>query len=359
MVKPFVVWVVSCLIFIVFVSSSNVIPYTKTEASIRNVFLLVLFFVGILSYFIFLHRYSKRYGDFRTVAMAIFLVIASFFSLLTISNSSFLKYKQTEKKPDNTKVANFNLINPGITVGVTGDDVKIIQSALKSDPSLYPSGVVSGYYGNLTKEAVINFQSKYLLTESGTMDNQTTEKFNEVYGNQTRSYYLNLYPTNIPAPIYVDKQVNTTNTDPITNCQNPNCGQIQIRKSLCSDVTGYVCCQIGNTWTWYSSRDKCKQDQNNYYNQRVRYTVPTYAPLPTLKPWPTYPPLPTYAPMPTIAPYVYVPPTKSPDQCKSEVVSYYAGFLQSCNQYGGTSAYDACIEIYSNERSGALAQCGN
>lgn len=78
MIKPFVIWIVSCLIFSVLLSSSNIVPFTETEASIRNVFLLVLFFVGILSYFIFLHRYSKRYGDFHTVVMAIFLVIPTF-----------------------------------------------------------------------------------------------------------------------------------------------------------------------------------------------------------------------------------------------------------------------------------------
>lgn len=51
--------------------------------------------------------------------------------------------------------------------------------------------------------------------------------------------------------------------DPIITCRNTNCGPIKIRKSECSDTVGYVCCQLGDKWTWYASRAKCSEDQSN------------------------------------------------------------------------------------------------
>lgn len=85
-------------------------------------------------------------------------------------------------------------------------------------------------------------------------------------------------PTTIPLAPYKSEEY--IDPDPIVNCQNPNCGSIKIKKSLCSDTVGYVCCQIGDTWTWYASRNKCKQDQNSYQANNTYITPPerTYPP---------------------------------------------------------------------------------
>ncbi len=61
-------------------------------------------------------------------------------------------------------------------------------------------------------------------------------------------------PSTQPATSYIE-------SDPVISCQNSNCGEIKIKKSLCSDTVGYVCCQIGSAWTWYASRDQCASDQ--------------------------------------------------------------------------------------------------
>ena len=47
-----------------------------------------------------------------------------------------------------------------LQVGMTGTDVSALQTFLASDPSLYPQGLVTGYFGFLTKAAVSNFQSR-------------------------------------------------------------------------------------------------------------------------------------------------------------------------------------------------------
>lgn len=61
------------------------------------------------------------------------------------------------------------------------------------------------------------------------------------------------------------KGVQTNNeNDPIVNCQiSPECGggSRQMKKSECEQST---CCQIGDKWYFYLSKDKCLEDQKNY-----------------------------------------------------------------------------------------------
>src|SRR3989339_860825 len=45
-------------------------------------------------------------------------------------------------------------------VGISGTDVSALQAYLATDATLYPQGLVTGYYGFLTKSAVANFQSR-------------------------------------------------------------------------------------------------------------------------------------------------------------------------------------------------------
>ena len=44
--------------------------------------------------------------------------------------------------------------------GNSGADVTLLQTFLAKDPTIYPQGLVTGYFGSLTKSAVSNFQSK-------------------------------------------------------------------------------------------------------------------------------------------------------------------------------------------------------
>ncbi len=47
-----------------------------------------------------------------------------------------------------------------LQVGMRGSDVSSLQSFLANDRTLYPQGLVTGYFGYLTKSAVSNFQSR-------------------------------------------------------------------------------------------------------------------------------------------------------------------------------------------------------
>lgn len=54
-----------------------------------------------------------------------------------------------------------------LKVGARGADVTAMQTFLASDPTLYPQGLVTGYFGSLTKSAVSNFQARNGLTADG------------------------------------------------------------------------------------------------------------------------------------------------------------------------------------------------
>ncbi len=46
--------------------------------------------------------------------------------------------------------------------GAKSDNVKCLQEFLKSQgPDIYPEGIISGWFGFLTKTAVVRFQEKY------------------------------------------------------------------------------------------------------------------------------------------------------------------------------------------------------
>lgn len=60
-----------------------------------------------------------------------------------------------------------------IREGMTDADVRTIQELLASDPTIYPRGLVTGYFGPMTKEAIMRFQAKNGLDVTGLIDTET------------------------------------------------------------------------------------------------------------------------------------------------------------------------------------------
>lgn len=54
-----------------------------------------------------------------------------------------------------------------LQTGMRGADVTALQGFLAQDPTLYPQGLVTGYFGYLTKAAVSNFQSRNEISPVG------------------------------------------------------------------------------------------------------------------------------------------------------------------------------------------------
>lgn len=69
--------------------------------------------------------------------------------------------------PGNSATAATAKITQGWSFGQTGNEVKIIQTILAKDSSVYPEGLVTGYFGASTLAAVQKFQLKYGIAQSG------------------------------------------------------------------------------------------------------------------------------------------------------------------------------------------------
>lgn len=63
-------------------------------------------------------------------------------------------------------------------VGSRGENVTSLQTFLASNHDIYPRGLITGYYGLLTQEAVKQFQLAYDIQVDGTVGPITAEKIN-------------------------------------------------------------------------------------------------------------------------------------------------------------------------------------
>ncbi len=66
-----------------------------------------------------------------------------------------------------------------LSEGSSGEQVKVLQAALAADPTVYPQGLITGFYGPLTKMAVMRFQHEHDLPEVGAVGPQTLDALNQ------------------------------------------------------------------------------------------------------------------------------------------------------------------------------------
>lgn len=64
--------------------------------------------------------------------------------------------------------------------GISGDDVKNLQTYLAQDKTIYPEGLTTGYFGALTESAVKKFQTKYGVDSVGAVGPKTRAKLKEL-----------------------------------------------------------------------------------------------------------------------------------------------------------------------------------
>ncbi len=72
-----------------------------------------------------------------------------------------------------------------LAMGTKNNDVSRLQAFLASEKELYPEGLITGYYGSLTRAAVIRFQAKYGIAQVGRVGPETRAKLEEVFGKAT------------------------------------------------------------------------------------------------------------------------------------------------------------------------------
>jgi hypothetical protein len=75
-----------------------------------------------------------------------------------------------------------------LSFGMSSSDVRRLQTLLATKPEIYPEGLITGYFGQLTKKAVQRFQLNYKVVSSkydpgfGYVGPKTRTKLQEVFG---------------------------------------------------------------------------------------------------------------------------------------------------------------------------------
>lgn len=77
--------------------------------------------------------------------------------------------------------------------GARGEEVRKLQEFLSFNSVIYPQGLITGYFGPLTEEAVEEFQEYYAVLEPGLIEDE--ENFG-AFEEKTRNYIKNLFSFN-------------------------------------------------------------------------------------------------------------------------------------------------------------------
>lgn len=152
-------------------------------------------------------------------------------------------------------------------LGMRGSDVSDLQAFLATDASVYPQGLVTGYFGNLTAAAVSNYQSKNGLPRVGRVGPQTLALLNVHIGlgqgDQAGPVIgpITITATNVGATITWNTSENSTgtvyySTSPLTLQEGttitvggtPNIANIDLRTTHSATLQGLN----ANTTYYYS-----------------------------------------------------------------------------------------------------------
>ncbi len=130
--------------------------------------------------------YSVDFGDgqssgFTSVVTHTYETIGTYIAKLNVTESGVTKVGGTATvKVTNTTsapVAFCAAITRTLAIedtdATTGGDVSRLQQYLAADPTLYPEGTVSGFYGALTEKAVKKYQASKGIAQTGSVGPQT------------------------------------------------------------------------------------------------------------------------------------------------------------------------------------------
>lgn len=98
-----------------------------------------------------------------------------------------------------------------LQLGMSGADVSVLQTFLARDNTIYPQGLVTGYFGSLTKSAVSNFQARNGIATVGRVGPQTLVVINAQMGGGSS------VGTERTAPSIYGTAVSVTNTSATLN----------------------------------------------------------------------------------------------------------------------------------------------
>lgn len=111
--------------------------------------------------------------------------------------------------------------------GMTSDEIKAVQQILATDPTIYPEGLITGYFGPATERALNRFREKYGVKEDSDKIGPKTleeimkrfEERNEIRLENGKKCVI-IPPGHLIAPGLLKKTTSTTSTiSDIPQCQ--------------------------------------------------------------------------------------------------------------------------------------------
>gem|GEM_PF-3104866 len=91
--------------------------------------------------------------------------------LLLFGSLTFLVFAENILPPE---------LNRALFFGIKGEDASSLQAYLAQDKTIYPEGLVTGFFGRLTEAAVKRFQTKYGIESVGIVGPITRAKLKEL-----------------------------------------------------------------------------------------------------------------------------------------------------------------------------------
>lgn len=110
-----------------------------------------------------------------------------------------------------------------VSQGARGTDVQLLQEVLATDPAIYPQGLITGFYGPLTAQAVMRFQAAANIAQVGVVGPITRAKLNQILlegigtAGSIPSGFLTMPHIRAKLTGQVCAQVLTTARNPATN----------------------------------------------------------------------------------------------------------------------------------------------
>ncbi|MEK7612926.1 MAG: peptidoglycan-binding domain-containing protein [Patescibacteria group bacterium] len=101
------------------------------------------------------------------------------------SNSNINSALKTKFGTSTASTTDWLKLKAFLRMGSNGEDVRILQKILATDPSLYPEGLITGFFGPLTELAVKRLQAKLKIEQAGVVGPQTLARINELLAGIT------------------------------------------------------------------------------------------------------------------------------------------------------------------------------
>lgn len=169
------------------------------------------------------------------------------------------KMNNNEHISTNPSNSNNCFVTP-LEIGDENDNVKQLQEFLISLPNIYPEKLITGYFGSLTKQAVMRFQLKYkkdilepigLLKPTGYVGQSTLNKINKLIGcyitnNQASDIIINNNQAKTSLLISNNKEniknepINSNGVSTYELTNSLGCGK-DPWKINCKDKNDYIC----------------------------------------------------------------------------------------------------------------------